>query len=150
MSPSRINGHELWLIFPFFFVGMWVFVSFVISRMGWNAFATRYPAETRPTGTAYNSPSTWFGFFLARYGNVVRVIFTEAEVYFYPLFLFRAFHRPFLVPWESVRRVERQKVLFSSRYRVDIEDEAGEIHVILPLRVEQDLLKYKITKRTKG
>src|SRR6266404_3585283 len=143
MSPLQTNEQEFWPSFPLFFVGMWVFVSFVISRMGWNAFAERYPAETRPTGTAYSSPSTWFGIFLARYGNVVRVVFTDAGVYFYALFLFRAFHRPFLVPWESVKRVERKKIFLWSRYRLDIEDAAGEIHVILPLSIEHDLLKHK-------
>jgi hypothetical protein len=143
MSPPGTNGQEFWPVFPFFFVGMWVSVSFLISRMGWNSFAVRYPVETRPTGSAYNSPSTWFGFSLAHYGNVVRVVFTEVGVYFYAFFLFRAFHRPFLVPWESVRRVERKRILFWSRYRLDIEDAAGEIHVILPLSIEHDLLRYK-------
>src|SRR6266516_56545 len=143
MSPPQTNGQEFWPFFPIFFVGMWLSVSFVISRMGWNAFAERYSSETRPQGTAYSFQSTWFGIFLARYGNVVRVVFTDAGVYFYAFFLFRAFHRPFLVPWESVRRVERKKVFFWPRYRLDIEDAAGEIHVILPLSVAHDLLRYK-------
>jgi hypothetical protein len=111
--------------------------------MGWNSFAVRYPAQTRPEGTAHNSPSAWFGTFLARYSNVVRVVFTDAGVYFYAQFLFRAFHPPFLVPWESVKRIEKKRLLFWFRYRMDIEDSAGEIHLILPVNIERELIRYK-------
>ncbi|HEY2081322.1 MAG TPA: hypothetical protein VGI88_00950 [Verrucomicrobiae bacterium] len=130
-------------LFPFFFVGMWVFVGFKISRMGWNAFAVRYSAPTRPTGRAYSSPFTQFGSFLARYKNVVQIVFTDAGVYFYAVFLFRAFHPPFLVPWESVKRIEKKRWLFWHRYRLEIRDVAGEIHVSLPESIERELLQYR-------
>jgi hypothetical protein len=140
MASSQSQTTELWPLFPVFFIGVWMFVSFIISRMGWSSFAERYPALTRPRGMAYRSPSTWFGSFFARYGNVVHVMFTEAGIYFYTSFLFRAFHSPFLVPWESVKHVEKKRVLFWSRYRIDIQDSGGEIHVILPVGVENALL----------
>ena len=54
----------------------------------------------------------------------------------------RAFHAPFMVPWTSVRRVEKKTGLLP-RYRLDIEDAAGEIHVTLPAKAEYELLKYK-------
>jgi hypothetical protein len=144
MASSQSQTNELWPLLPVFFIGLWVFVSFTISRMGWNSFAERYPALTRPRGMAYRSPSTWFGSIFARYGNVVHVIFTDAGVYFYTSFLFRAFHPPFLVPWESVKRVEKKRVLFWSRYRIDIQDSSGEIHVILPVSVENVLLLHEM------
>jgi hypothetical protein len=140
---SQIQSQDLWLIFPFFFVGMWLVVSASISRDGWRSFAERYPASNRPAGQSYVSPRTRFAGFYARYGNVVRVIFTDDGVYFSVLFLFRAFHSPFLVPWRSVARVERERGFFGDRYRLDIEDAAGEIHVILPLSIEHDLSRFK-------
>jgi hypothetical protein len=91
---------------------------------------------------AYNSPSSWFGIIFACYRNVVRVVFTDAGVYFYAMFLFRAFHPPFLVPWQSVKRVEKKEGFFGHRYRLDIEDAAGEIHVRLPGKAGHDLFKY--------
>jgi hypothetical protein len=130
------------LLFPFFFVGIWVSVCFVISRMGWHSFATRYPVQNRPAGTAYNSPSSWFGNIFASYRNVVRVVFTETGIYFYAMFLFRAFHPPFLVPWTSVKRIERKAGLFGPRLRMDIEDASGEIHVLLSPKVERDLFAF--------
>jgi hypothetical protein len=47
-----------------------------------------------------------------------------------------------LVPWASVRRVEKKTGLIP-RYRLDIEDAAGEIHVTLPAKVEHELLRYR-------
>ena len=142
MASSQAQANELWPLFPVFFIGVWLFVSLTISRMGWSSFAERYPAQTRPRGMAYRSPSTSFGSF-ARYGNVVHVIFTDAGVYFYASVLFRPFHSPFLVPWESVKRVEKKRVLFWPRYRIDIQDSSGEIHVILPVSVENALLLHE-------
>jgi hypothetical protein len=110
--------------------------------MGWHAFATRYPMQARPSGTAYNSPSSWFGIIFACYRNVVRVVFTDAGVYFYAMFLFRAFHPPFLVPWQSVKGVEKMDGFFGPRFRLDIEDAAGEIHVLLSRKVENELHRY--------
>jgi hypothetical protein len=130
------------LLFAFFFVVLWVCVSFVISRMGWHSFAERYPAQNKPMGAAYNSPSSWFATIFASYRNVVRVVFTEAGIYFSVMFPFRAFHPPFLVPWASVKRVERKDGVFVSRLRIDIEDNCGEIHVMLPIKVERDFYTY--------
>jgi hypothetical protein len=58
------------------------------------------------------------------------------------MFLFRAFHPPFLVPWANVRRVEKKDGLFRRGYLLDIEDAAGEIRVMLPREVEDDLFRY--------
>jgi hypothetical protein len=130
------------VLFPLFFAGMWICVGFVISRLGWHLFATRYPAPSRPVGTAYSSPSSWFGTIFASYRNVVRVLFTEAGVYFSVMFLFRVFHPPFLVPWASVKRIEKKAGLFVTRFRMDIEDACGEIHVLLPAKAERDLFTF--------
>jgi len=140
-SPTH-QSQAFWPLFPLFFVCLWVSVSFIISRTGWHSFATRYPARSRPVGQVYNSPITSFGNLLANYRNVVQVVFTDSGVYLYAMFLFRAFHPPFLVPWDSVKRVEKRKGFFVTRYQLDIEDAAGEIHLLLPLKVEEDLFRF--------
>jgi hypothetical protein len=140
--PSSIQQfQEFWPVL--LFVGLWVFVLFVISHLGWRSFALRYAAPTRPVAKAYNSPaSNLNNNLLASYRNVVRVVFTEAGIYFYVLFLFRAFHPPFLVPWESVRRAKKVDGFWGSHYRIDIVDSAGEILVLLPTKVEHDLFRH--------
>jgi len=143
MHTSTTTPPDFWLIFPFFFVGLWLFVSFGNSQFGWRSFSNRYPTQTRPAGKAYNSPSSWFGR-LGHYHNVVRVIFTDAGVYFYVLFLFRPFHPPFLVPWESVKRVEKRNgFLFGCHYLLEVEDAVGRVRLRLPERIEHDLLRHR-------
>ena len=131
-------------VFPFFFAGLWLLVSLIVSRRGWRSFAMRYPAPTRPAGNAYNSPSSTFGV-SGHYRNVVRVVFAGAGVYFYVTFMFRAFHPPFLVPWESVKCIERKKGFFGSSYALEIEDAAGKVQLHLPRRIEPDLSRYQKT-----
>jgi hypothetical protein len=125
-----------------FFIGMWILISFTVSRMGWRSFSSRYPAPFRPPGLAYASPFSRFGSIFASYRDVVRVIVTDTGIYFYPMFLFRPFHRPFLLPWTSVRRIEKKAGFFRQGYRLDIEDAAGEIHVLLPTKAEADLFRF--------
>jgi hypothetical protein len=142
MHTSTQPPPDFWPIFPFFFVGMWLIVSFVISHLGWRSFSRRYSSQVRPAGIAYNSPSSWFGI-LGHYHNVVRVVFTDTGVYFYVMFLFRAFHPPFLVPWESVKRVEKKDGFFGSYYWLEIANDAGRVRLRLPGRIEHDLLRYQ-------
>src|SRR5579859_6007573 len=69
----------------------------------WRGFAVRYPAQNRPNGGAYTSRETHFdGFWGSHYPPGVQVVMSDAGIYFFMPSLLRIFHRPFLVPWESV------------------------------------------------
>ncbi|RBP39628.1 hypothetical protein DES53_10955 [Roseimicrobium gellanilyticum] len=82
------------------------------------------------------------------YKNVVRVILTEEGVYFCVWFPFRLCHPPFLLPWESVRRVEKKdSFLLGQSIHVDVMDPVGTMHLWLRKSVEQDLLKYFLALR---
>jgi hypothetical protein len=146
MPPFSPHPENFWPVIPLFFVlfffGIWTLVCFLVSRRGWHSFSSRYPVESRPPGQAYSATRSWFGSLLGSYKNAVRIVFTDAGLYFYVLFLFRAFHPPFLVPWASVRRIEKQDGPFRQVYRMDIKDVAGEIHVLLPTTIEDDLSRY--------
>lgn len=124
------------------FVGIWLLISFIVSRAGWQAFAKRYPARIRPAGSSYSSQASGFGGF-GRYNNVVRVVFADAGLYFYVMFLFRAFHSPFLVPWESVKCIQKKDGFFGSYYWMEIADAAGSIRLRLPRKIERDLSRYE-------
>ncbi len=143
MRTTPIQTHDISPVFPILIVvSGWILFNFAFSHTGWRAFSRRYPARSRPPGRIYTSPSSCFGSNSAGYNNAVLVVFTEAGVYFYAAFLFRVFHPPFLVPWASVRRVEKKEIFFRRRYQLDIEDAAGKIRVLLPKKVEDDLFKY--------
>ena len=144
MNPlSHAENPELAAKFiPVAFLGMWLLVTFIISRVGWSSFAARYPAPSRPPGTAYNCPVMTFRGW-ARYNNGVRIIFTDAGVYFFPLVFIRLFHPPFLVPWASVKGLERKDGLFGRQVWLNIGDPAGKIRLRLSPSAESDLLRYR-------
>jgi hypothetical protein len=146
--PSPLPS--FWPVFLLLFVGMWVLVCFLISLCGWRSFAARYPAPIRPAGKSFHCSRAQFGS-LSSYNNVVRVILTDNGIYFSVSFLFRAFHPPFLLPWESVKSVEKQEGFFiGSYYLLEAQESAGRIRVRLPPRVKEDLSRYPIPDRDRS
>jgi succinate dehydrogenase/fumarate reductase cytochrome b subunit len=127
-----------------FFAIMFVVISFLDAQAkgGWSSFAKRYPAQTRPAGKAYSVPS-W------TYCNVhwnargVRVIFTDAGIYFSMLFYRRLAHPPFLVPWESVKGIKKERRLLGEYSVLEIEDAAGKIRLDLSRELEHVLARYQ-------
>jgi hypothetical protein len=124
------------------FVAFWLLINLLVSRVGWHAFAAQHPAPTRPPGGTWASPFTSFGLLRSHYTYCVRVVFCDAGIYFSTSLLARAFHAPFLVPWASLKRVEAKTGLLP-RYRLEIEDAAGEIHVTLAAKAKHELLRYR-------
>ena len=114
----------LFVLFPIIFVGMWTFVCFVISRLGWHRFAMVYRCHQPPSGSTYGVPLVRFGPF-TRYNNVVRGIPCESGIYLHNLFFFRAFHPPILIPWTSVTGIRKASGFLVSGYEIRVEDTAG-------------------------
>ena len=117
------------LFIPLYVIALWVIVGFVISRMGWHQFAKKYASVTRPLGRSFHCQIVWFGSIFASYRNAVRIVISDAGIYFYPIILFRAFHPPFLVPWDKVVGVIKRKRFFIVSQDLKIRDDAGEIHI---------------------
>ncbi|SRR5260221_14126278 len=108
---------------------------------GWGSFAKRYPAQARPEGNAYSVLSCRF-YNVYNRGIGIRVIFTETGIFFYMTFLSRLAHPPFLLPWESVKRVEKGHGVFGEYYIMEIKDAAGTFRLDLNRNVEHDLSRY--------
>jgi hypothetical protein len=51
------------------------------------------------------------------YSFVLRAVLAPRGLYLSVLFLFRPFHPPLFIPWDSIRNVRRESVFFS-RYAV--------------------------------
>src|SRR5580658_9041928 len=127
----------------FFFVFVWVLVLLMLSQVpgSWGSFAKRYPAQTRPAGNTYSISSYGSGKLWGR-GKGVRVIIADTGIYFYMVFCCRAGHKPFLLPWESVKRIEKGHGLFGNFYKVEVEDTIRKFWVQLPGKSEHDLSRY--------
>lgn len=105
-------------IFPFFFVGMWLFVSFILGQMsGWAGLAEVYPQKSPYAGPLV-STSGKMG--MTRYSGVLRLGADEKSLHLSVLFLFRVGHAPLTIPWSSIR-VSSEKIFFTEYVRLQID-----------------------------
>lgn len=122
---------------------LWVLMCLMVGQIpgGWISFAKRHPAQARPDGEVYSVLSCE-SFNHVSGGKGIRLIFTDAGIYFYMFFLGRPGHPPFLLPWGSVKSVKRKYGFLDDYYRIHVRDAAGKFSVDLPLKVEQDLSRH--------
>lgn len=92
----------LLVLFPFFFLGMWLLVCTILTEFsGWSRLARSYPGGPRPEGRRIRGAVMGMG--VVGENNVTVMIPTAEGLYLYSTFLFR-FHRPpLLVPWRDIR-----------------------------------------------
>jgi hypothetical protein len=134
---------NLWPLFPFAFVGMWLLVGFQISRKGWSEFAHKYSVSMPPIGERFLCPSARFGNILASYRNVMFVSFSDAGMYVSAMFLFRAFHSPFLVPWKNVVGITTAKRFWVVRNELEVRDDSDCIRVQLTEKATREYERFK-------
>ena len=136
---------DFWVIVVIIFGAacLWVLVALAGAQVkgGWGSFAKRYPAQTRPAGSAYSVSSCRFCNVYSR-GRDIRVIFTDTGIYLYVMFFFRLAHPPFLLPWESVKRVKKGYGFLGEYYIMEIKDAAGTFSLDLPKKIEYDFSRY--------
>jgi hypothetical protein len=136
---------DFWTIVVVIFGGVFLFVVVSLADAqatgGWGSFAKRYPALTRPAGNVY-SVSSWRIRNVYDPGRCLRIIIADTGIYFYMTFFRRLAHPPFLLPWESVKRVEKGHGFLGEYYIVEVKDAAGAFSLNLPRKVERDLSRY--------
>lgn len=89
------------LVFPFFFVALWVGVGFLLAATGgWQTVAAHYPlvGDAPPPGKRFGAAE--FG--LVGYNRCLKLSANQRGLYFATILLFRAGHAPFFVPWTDV------------------------------------------------
>ena len=96
---------ELWVVpvvlAPIAFVGMFALISLMISATGWQTLASVYGDRDLSASESWLAAFVSFGG-LGQYRGVVRIETDPIGVRFSVLWLFKAGHRPFVVPWAEV------------------------------------------------
>lgn len=114
-----IPDHLLIAIFFPFFVGMWCFISFLISRLGgWNRLADIYPADGSGLGERYGRQSAKVGW--ANYGSVLTIWTSESGIRLSVQLLFRLFHPPIFIPWDAVFNATSRRILWFEYVAFDV------------------------------
>jgi hypothetical protein len=101
-STSPAVGPWLWALFPVFFVGMWLLVTFLLSAMGgWRALAQHYVASSPFSGQRFRFRSAQLGGYV-NYGGCLTLGAGPSGLYLAVLPLFRMAHPPLIVPWTDI------------------------------------------------
>jgi hypothetical protein len=122
---------------------MWLIVNFIISRKGWSEFAHKYGVAMPPIGEKFLCPNASFSSIFASYRNVMYVSFSDAGIYVSALFLFRAFHSPFLVPWNKVVGITTSKRFWTVRNELVIRDDGNSIRMQLTGEAAREYERFK-------
>jgi len=101
-SPSGDQQLPFGVFFPVFFIGLWLFISFVISRIGgWNSLASSYRAQQPFFGTILRFQAASFRFG-TNYNGCLNFGANTEGLHLAPMVIFRAFHAPLFMPWSEV------------------------------------------------
>jgi hypothetical protein len=103
-GPQQVHAfvRYLPLNFSLYFLSVWIFVTYVISRIdGWHLLAQRFRTEAEFTGPIYR----WFNAAMRwgiRYNSALKVGTNVEGLYIAPLILFRMGHPPLFIPWSEI------------------------------------------------
>jgi hypothetical protein len=91
------------LIFPVYFLTLWLVVGAVVSFIGgWFSLARAYRTQEEFDGATWRMQRGQMRW-LANYNNVLTIGASQQGLYLACMFLFRFMHPPLLVPWSEIK-----------------------------------------------
>jgi hypothetical protein len=107
------------ILFPLFFVAIWLLVSVMISRVGgWATLATRFRFEGEFTGPRWNWQAAQMRY-TVNYNGCLTLGCDETGLYLATMPLFRFKHPPLLIPWNEIT-ASRKRILFMDFVRLSL------------------------------
>lgn len=99
-------------VFPFFFVALWLFVTYLIALAGgWRLLAQRFRSQGPFAGWKRRMRSARMRG-TVQYNNVLTIGADVSGLFIVPMFLFRAWHPALLIPWMEVTVRGSTRILF--------------------------------------
>lgn len=122
-------------LFPFLFAGMFVLIVFILSKKGWTGLASRYQYMDIFTGERVGIISAAING--VNYGNCLLLQYNRDGIYLRPVFIFRLFHPPVLIPWKEIKTVRDKKMLLVTVKELVVGDPAIAFIQMKPATVEK-------------
>jgi hypothetical protein len=97
-------------IFPFLFMGMWIFVYYLMSRKGWDRLVEKFRANDSFHGTRVGVVSATIN--QSNYNGSLVLKYNYEGIWLRPVFIFRLFHPAVLIPWTEIKEVRDRKMFF--------------------------------------
>lgn len=101
---------EFSILFPFFFVGIFLLVIYFLSRKGWSALINQYRFYGDFSGERVGISSANING--VNYNNCLLFKINQQGVFIRPILFFRLFHPPVFIPWHDIKTVRDKKILF--------------------------------------
>ncbi len=101
-----------WPLFPVLFIGMWVGIAFVLSRLGWSDLANVYRAERPFDGRRSHWVSARVG--KVSWGSSLTMGANGEGLSVVPMILFRVAHPALFIPWSDITVASKR--LFGFQY----------------------------------
>ncbi len=140
----------LWLIF---FSCLWMGILALLSRAsGWARLARRFAIDRPPSGEVFNWSSARFGFF-SSYNGILQLGVSEKGIHLRPIIIFRYAHKPLLLPWRAIERLEQKKLWLFPSVRFTIARGSGYWRPTITLygaRLLKSVQRYAPKRLTKG
>jgi len=89
---------------------MWLFVTFILSRLGWSDLAIKFQYDEEFIGTEVGVISLSINW--VNYRNIIVLEYNQYGIYLKPFAMFRIFNKPLFIPWTEVKEVRDRNVLF--------------------------------------
>ena len=107
-------------LFPIFFAGMWLFMSAFFSLIsGWWSLAQRFRAAERPEAERITGQVKQMG--IVPENRVTHMVLSDSGLYLYASLFFRFMHPAVLIPWSSIRKPRKIRMLWWSTYQYDLD-----------------------------
>ncbi|MDB6129401.1 MAG: hypothetical protein JWM04_508 [Verrucomicrobiales bacterium] len=120
-------------LFPIYFAGLWVSVSFFLGRMGgWDALSKKYGVSIEPSGQKFTAQSAKIG--IVNYNSCLTIHTTPEGFSLAMIFLFRIGHPPIFIPWREIHNARKKRRLWREWVVCEVEDPPI-AHLQLPFKI---------------
>ena len=120
MDAQKWIDHHFALVFPIYFVLLWLAITAVISYIGgWRTLSESFRAREPFVGTKWHFQSGRMRW-LSGYNNCLTVGARRDGLYLGVMFFLRFMHPPLFIPWSEVSIQTKQTRIFGERVRLTL------------------------------
>ena len=113
-----MNLAAVFIVMPILFL---LVLRVIATLSGWDALAKHYRCTETPHGQQFLFQTVRIG--IVYFSSCLRVIACDAGLYLHPMFVFKIFHPPLLIPWgefHNAKLVRDLWMIFSRKILISV------------------------------
>ena len=113
---------------------IWSMALFLLSFTGgWRRLARTFSTDKSPEGDSFGAASGRMR--IVNYSFILNVTVSREGIFMSVMKLFRPFHSPLFIPWDSIISTENKSLLLNRHIEIGIKDRKGHIFFTLSDKV---------------